>query len=92
MSATLEDRVVGIKKIALVLVEVVFVASGMNVDEVVWDFFAIYSVFAEVFASAEVHATIDLARVGTNDFAIYLCSKVSGEGSFATCGRTENSY
>ena len=92
MSATLEDRVVGFQEIALVLVEIIFVASGMNVDEVVWDFFAIYSVFAEVFASAEVHATIDLARVGTNDFAIYLCSKVSSEGSFATCGRTKNSY
>ena len=88
----LEDRVVGIEKIALVLVEIVFVASGMNVNEVVWDFFAIYSVFAEVFASAEVHATIDLARVGTDDFAIYFCSKVSGEGSFTTCGRSKNGY
>ena len=70
MGATLEDRVVGFEKVALIFIKIVFVACGMNVDEVVWNFFAIYSVFAEVFASAEVHATIDLARVGTDDFAV----------------------
>ena len=92
MSASLKNSVVGFQEIALIFVEIVFVARRMNVDEVVWNLLTVDSIFAEVFAGAEVHATIDLARVGTNDFAINLCSKVSGESSLATSGRTENSY
>ena len=70
MSASLEYGVVGFEEIALVFVKVVFVASRMNVNEVVWDILAIDGVFAEVFACAEIHSTIDLARVGTNDFSV----------------------
>ena len=70
MSASLEYCVVGFEEIALVFVKVVFVASRMNVNEVVWDILAIDGVFAEVFARAEIHSTIDLARVGTNDFSV----------------------
>ena len=70
MSASLEYCVVGFEEIALVFVKVVFVASRMNVNEVVWNIFAIDGVFAEVFACAEVHSTIDLARVGTDNFSV----------------------
>jgi hypothetical protein len=51
-----------------------------------WDAIRAIAVFGQVFPSADVHATIDLARIRADDFAIELSGEMNGEFSLAGSG------
>lgn len=64
----------------------------MNVDKVVRYLLSVDSIFAKVFASAKVHTTIYLTRIGTDNFAIELQGEMGGKSGFATGSRAKNCY
>ena len=93
--AAAEDRllpsfhyiIIGADEVVLELVDVIFVAGVVDVDEVVGDVYAVEVVVGKVFAGADVHASEHLARVGTNNLAAEAVGQLGGECCFATgCG------
>ena len=84
--AFVSDGLVGCEEVALVFEEVVFVAGFGDVDQVVGDGLAVDGVVGEVFARAQVHAAVDLAGIGADDFGAETVGQGGGEGGLAGGG------
>ena len=80
------DVIVAHLIIAQELIEIVFVASLADINHVVRH----VTVLVEVLASAEVHATVELARVGADDFAAYRLGKRHRLASLSRCRWTSD--
>ena len=78
------DVVKGVDKVVLELVDVVFVACVVDVNEVIGDVGAVDMVVVEILARAYVHAAEHLPRVGTDNLTAELVSQFGGETCFAT--------
>ena len=76
------------KEISLETEDVVVLTRIGDVDEVVGDGCSIDDVVGKVFARTDVHATIHLTAVGTDDFGVEPCGQVSGKGGLATSRRS----
>lgn len=85
LAAAPEGALVGGYEVVEEAVGVVFLAGVADVDEVVGDVDTVDVVVGEVLACAYVHAAEDLARVGTDDFALQAEGHLGGEGGLA-CG------
>lgn len=74
-------------EIVLILIEVVFCARLGDADEVVRYAFVVEGVVVEVFAGTDVHAAVNLTRVGTDNLTVNFCGEMCGYRCFtARCG------
>jgi len=58
-------------KIVLVLIKVIFRPSLSNIYQVIRYLFAVNHVVGQVFARTNIHITVHLTRIGTDNFSSY---------------------
>ena len=90
--ATSEDRCVGLVKVVLISKEVVFVPCRSYIDQVARDCSPSHLIVGQVFACADVHATVYLSRVGTDDLGSQPICEAYGQTSLAACRRPQDRY
>ena len=78
-------------KIVLVLIQVIFRPSLSNIYQVIRYLFAVNHVVGQVFARTDIHITVHLSRVGTDNFAPYPIGQSCSKRCFSTGCGTQNS-
>lgn len=79
-----KDVVVGLDKIVLKLIDIVFISRIMNVDEMVRDMNPMDIVFGEVLSAANIHSTEHLTRIRADDFTLQAIGKFHSKPCFTT--------
>ena len=90
LNSTRDNIEVGGIEVTLEHIEIVFEASGGNIDKVIGDFCAVDDIFGEVFSRSDVHLAVDLTGIGAEDFALQTMRNSRCHSGFARCGGSQD--
>ena len=80
---------IGIDEILLILKQIVLRARLADVNQMIGYLLSINHIVGQILASADIHTTIHLPRVGRDNLAVHAEGQMSGQGSFPAGGRAE---
>src|SRR5690554_1536932 len=89
---TRQDVAVCGVKIVLVIEQRVLVARIPDIYQVIRNLPPRHPVIGKILSRTDIHSTINLARVGTDNLPVEPCGEMSSKSGFTAGSRPENSY
>ena len=74
------------EKIVLIAEDIVSRARFAKIDQMIRNVFLSDRIVLRIFAGPDVHSTVNLARIGADDFSIQIRGQCCGKACFAACG------